>query len=74
MFLTPSKQVTSRFFVAEFILSIAEGLLRMTLRKVPRATGDKPTIPTFEGDTKLRDSRISISKSFGRCVIKDYKD
>jgi hypothetical protein len=39
----PSKQITSRFFVAEFILSMAEGLLRMTLRQVPRATGGKPT-------------------------------
>jgi hypothetical protein len=38
MFLTPSKQITSRFFVAEFILSMAEGLLRMTLRQVPMAT------------------------------------
>jgi hypothetical protein len=47
MFLTLSKQTTSRFFVAEFILSIAEGLLRMTLRQV-RATGGKPTTPIFE--------------------------
>jgi hypothetical protein len=47
MFLTLSKQTTSRFFVAEFILSIAEGLLRMTLRQV-RATGGKPTTPIFK--------------------------
>jgi hypothetical protein len=49
MFLTPPEQITSRFFVAEFILSMAEGLLRMKLRQVPRATGGKPTSPIFEG-------------------------
>jgi hypothetical protein len=42
------KRITSRFFVAEFILSMAEGLLRMTLRQV-RETGGKPTTPIFEG-------------------------
>jgi hypothetical protein len=39
----PSKQITSRFFVAEFILRMAEGLLRMTLR-LPRETGGKPAL------------------------------
>jgi hypothetical protein len=40
--LIPSKQITSRFFVA--------GLLRMTLRQVPRAMGGKPTpSQIFEG-------------------------
>jgi hypothetical protein len=51
MFLTPSKQITSRFFVAEFILSMVEGLLRMTLRQVPRATGGKAYNPNFRGRT-----------------------
>jgi hypothetical protein len=43
MFLPPEQIIRSRFFVAEFILSMAEGLLRMTLRQVPRAMGGKPT-------------------------------
>jgi hypothetical protein len=47
----PSKQITSRFFVAEFILSMVEGLLRMTLRQVPRATGGKAYNPNFRGRT-----------------------
>jgi hypothetical protein len=39
MFLTLSKQIIGRFFVAT--------LLRMTLRQV-RATGGKPTTPIFK--------------------------
>jgi hypothetical protein len=52
MFLTPSKQIASRFFVAS--------LLRMTLRQVPRATGGKPTTPTFEGEREGHEEEIEV--------------
>jgi hypothetical protein len=50
----PATQRKSRFFVAEFTLSMAEGLLRMTLRKVSRATDPRtraaePPAPIFKG-------------------------
>jgi hypothetical protein len=49
MFLTPletdNKQILRRGVYPEH----AEGLLRMTLRQVPRAMGGKPTTPSFEG-------------------------
>ena len=51
LYVFDSKRITSRFFVAEFILSMVEGLLRMTLRQV-REIGGKPTTPIFEEDTK----------------------
>jgi hypothetical protein len=47
LYVFDSKRITSRFFVAEFILSMVEGLLRMTLRQV-REIGGKPTTPIFE--------------------------
>jgi hypothetical protein len=41
MFLTLSKQIINRFFVAEFILSMVEGLLRMTLQRPAQAYNSK---------------------------------
>jgi hypothetical protein len=66
----PSKQITSRFFVAEFILSMAEGLLRMTLRQVLRATGGKPTTPIFEGDESQSRFRTAHEARSRRTFLK----
>jgi hypothetical protein len=39
---------------------MAEGLLRMTLRQVPRAMGGKPTTPIFEGAHEGHEAPTSI--------------
>jgi hypothetical protein len=68
----PSKQITSRFFVA--------ALLRMTLRQVRRATGGKPTTAIFERGheehevKKFKRTNYKTFVSFVRFVVKSISD